>query len=184
MNTLETLMALFETYAVQISRSGDGYLAQEARRLLQSALSEVLAERDRKSEVIQKLWAERDQLRAEAERLKAQEPVAWRTFNGEGQYDIRNYEDNEDYRDKYIQRNPKYAHWVEPLYLASGAAHTDHPMRHYDRTYPACNGAAPTEPRLQWCETCGEGVTDFCRGKGIACPYGFKKLPQKETDRG
>ena len=46
------------------------------------------------------------------------EPVAWRTFDGEGGYDYRTYEDNEDYRINYIKRNgERYSHWVEPLYL-------------------------------------------------------------------
>ena len=45
-----------------------------------------------------------------------QEPVAWRTFDGEGGYDYRNYEDNEEYAKEWEQRNPKYKGWVEPLY--------------------------------------------------------------------
>jgi hypothetical protein len=46
-----------------------------------------------------------------------QEPVAWRTFDGEGGWDYRTYADNEHYRDNYIKRNgEKYASWVEPLY--------------------------------------------------------------------
>lgn len=45
------------------------------------------------------------------------EPVAWRTFDGEGGYDFRDYDMNENYRDEYIRRNgTKYASWVEPLY--------------------------------------------------------------------
>lgn len=48
-----------------------------------------------------------------------QEPAAWRTFDGEGGWDYRTYEDNENYRDEYIKRNgEKYASWVEPLYTA------------------------------------------------------------------
>jgi hypothetical protein len=47
------------------------------------------------------------------------EPVAWRTFDGEGGYDYRIFEDNENYRDEYIKRNgEKYASWVEPLYTS------------------------------------------------------------------
>lgn len=47
------------------------------------------------------------------------EPVAWRTFDGEGGYEYRSYEDNENYREEYIKRNgEKYASWVEPLYTA------------------------------------------------------------------
>lgn len=47
-----------------------------------------------------------------------QEPVAWRTFDGEGGYDYRTYEDNKDYAAKWAKRNPLYASWVEPLYTA------------------------------------------------------------------
>ena len=32
--------------------------------------------------------------------------------------------------------------------VLEGAAHTDHPMRHYDRTCPACNPDAPTLAEL------------------------------------
>jgi predicted Zn-ribbon and HTH transcriptional regulator len=45
-----------------------------------------------------------------------QQPVAWRTFDGEGGYDYRTYEDNENYRDEWDRRNPNHKGWVEPLY--------------------------------------------------------------------
>jgi hypothetical protein len=45
-----------------------------------------------------------------------QEPVAWRTFDGEGGYDYRTYEDNEDYAAEWAKRNPRHVGWVEPLY--------------------------------------------------------------------
>ena len=45
-----------------------------------------------------------------------QEPVAWRTFDGEGQYEYRAYEDNESYVDDWNKRNPNHKGWVEPLY--------------------------------------------------------------------
>jgi hypothetical protein len=44
------------------------------------------------------------------------EPVAWRTFDGEGGYDYRTYDDNENYRDEWDRRNPNHKGWVEPLY--------------------------------------------------------------------
>lgn len=47
-----------------------------------------------------------------------QEPVAWRTFDGEGGYDYRSYEMNENYDKEWAERNPNHAHWVEPLYTA------------------------------------------------------------------
>jgi len=55
--------------------------------------------------------------------LCEKEPVAWQTFDGEGGYDYRSYEDNEDYRDDYIKRNSNqkfYENWVIPLYRAWG----------------------------------------------------------------
>jgi hypothetical protein len=48
-----------------------------------------------------------------------QEPVAWRTFDGEGGYDYRTYEDNEDYAAEWAKRNPRHVGWVEPLYTTS-----------------------------------------------------------------
>lgn len=59
---------------------------------------------------------------AEVERLRdalaepVQEPAAWRTFDGEGGYDFRTYEDNEDYAAEWAKRNPRHVGWVEPLY--------------------------------------------------------------------
>jgi hypothetical protein len=48
-----------------------------------------------------------------------QEPVAWRTFDGEGQYQYRAYEENETYADDWNKRNPNHKGWVEPLYTHS-----------------------------------------------------------------
>ena len=45
-----------------------------------------------------------------------QEPVAWRTFDGEGGYDYRSYDDNENYAAEWAQRNPRHVDWVEALY--------------------------------------------------------------------
>jgi hypothetical protein len=48
-----------------------------------------------------------------------QEPLAWATFDGEGNFDFRSYEGNETYRDDYIKRTgKKYENWVLPLYVA------------------------------------------------------------------
>ena len=49
------------------------------------------------------------------------EPVAWRTFDGEGGYDYRTYEGNEDYAAEWAKRNPRQVGWVEPLYTAPSA---------------------------------------------------------------
>lgn len=55
--------------------------------------------------------------REDAMRLKEpeQEPVAWRTFDGEGNYEYRDYEMNENYDKEWAERNPNHAHWVQPL---------------------------------------------------------------------
>ena len=45
-----------------------------------------------------------------------QEPVAWRTFDGEGGYEYRSYDTNEQYAQEWEQRNPKHKGWGEPLY--------------------------------------------------------------------
>jgi hypothetical protein len=52
----------------------------------------------------------------EAALEQEQEPVAWRTFDGEGGYDYRTYDDNENYRDEWDKRNPNHKGWVQPLY--------------------------------------------------------------------
>jgi hypothetical protein len=50
-----------------------------------------------------------------------QEPVAWRTFDGEGGYDYRTYDMNEDYAKEWNERNPTHKGWVEPLYTTPPA---------------------------------------------------------------
>lgn len=58
------------------------------------------------------------QLRAElAKPVERVEPAAWRTFDGEGGYMFRAYEDNEDYQEWWEKRNQHHKGWVEPLYL-------------------------------------------------------------------
>ena len=54
------------------------------------------------------------------ERLVRCEPFAWATFDGEGGYDLRLYEENESYKDEWIARNgERYKDWVMPLYRES-----------------------------------------------------------------
>jgi len=50
------------------------------------------------------------------------EPVAWRTFDGEGGYDFRGYEWNEDYQSRWDANNPKHIGWVDALYPAETVA--------------------------------------------------------------
>ena len=53
--------------------------------------------------------------------------VAWRTFDGEGGYDYRSYEDDEDYHAGFIARNgPRYASWVEPLFIRRAGSNDGH----------------------------------------------------------
>ena len=52
-----------------------------------------------------------------AKPVERAEPAAWRTFDGEGGYMFRAYEDNEDYQEWWEKRNPHHKGWVEPLYL-------------------------------------------------------------------
>ena len=47
------------------------------------------------------------------------EVVAWRTCDGEGGYDYRTFEGNENYADEWAKRLPQHKGWVEPLTLAT-----------------------------------------------------------------
>jgi hypothetical protein len=58
------------------------------------------------------------QKRVDEKEKREHEPVAWRTFDGEGGYDYRSYEMNENYDKEWAERNPNHAHWVEPLYAS------------------------------------------------------------------
>jgi hypothetical protein len=50
------------------------------------------------------------------------DPFAWAEFDGEGGYDLRLYENNEDFNQEYVERNgEKYSGWVMPLYTAPPA---------------------------------------------------------------
>ena len=59
----------------------------------------------------------RAELAKPVEPVEPVEPAAWRTFDGEGGYMFRAYEDNEDYQEWWEKRNPHHKGWVEPLYL-------------------------------------------------------------------
>lgn len=52
----------------------------------------------------------------DASLAQTQEPVAWRTFDGEGGYEYRSHEDNESYADEWNKRNPNHSGWVDALY--------------------------------------------------------------------
>ena len=59
-----------------------------------------------------------DLLEEAADEIESYSQFAWATFDGEGGYDLRLYDMNEDYKDNYIERNgEKYKDWVVPLYI-------------------------------------------------------------------
>ena len=59
-----------------------------------------------------------DLLEESADEIESYVQFAWATFDGEGGYDLRLYDMNEDYKDDYIKRNgEKYKDWVIPLYV-------------------------------------------------------------------
>jgi len=62
----------------------------------------------------------------EALAVQAGDPFAWATFDGEGGYDLRLFEDNESYREQYVNRNGlRYLDWVIPLYTRPQQPLTD-----------------------------------------------------------
>ena len=74
-----------------------------------------------KEEVFDIICKERDQFKAEIERLKGGqgEAVAWKIFDGEGGYD---YSEDADYVENWKSVNgDKYASWVTPLYTSQPA---------------------------------------------------------------
>jgi hypothetical protein len=69
------------------------------------------------------MWRLEQAIRAAlAEPEQKPEPVAWRTFDGEYDYEYRGYKYNENYAAEWLERNPGYVGWVEPLYTAPPAA--------------------------------------------------------------
>lgn len=110
------------------------------------------------------------QLRAAIALRKALEtepelPVAWRTFDGEGGYDYRCYEMNENYDKEWAERNPNHKHWVEPLYTAPALVHPK-PSRLFSLQVGANfvlrrNKKAYTLVELQW--TPGMGTQYICK---------------------
>ena len=100
--------------------------------------------------------------RAKKALAQTQEPVAWRTFDGEGGYDYHSYEDNESYADDWNKRNPNHKGWVDKLYTRSQPKQEPEQMHlpciEYircctDKTCPKYKAAAT--PRLTWV-----GLTD------------------------
>ena len=89
------------------------------RALLEQAMNALLLPCDRwNKQQFKIVTAAAEAIRAElAKPVEPVEPAAWRTFDGEGGYMFRAYEDNEDYQEWFEKRNPHHKGWVEPLYL-------------------------------------------------------------------
>ena len=89
------------------------------RALLEQAMNALLLPCDRwNKQQFKIVTAAAEAIRAElAKPVEPVEPAAWRTFDGEGGYMFRAYEDNEDYQEWWEKRNPHHKGWVEPLYL-------------------------------------------------------------------
>jgi hypothetical protein len=86
---------------------------EEAIEVLEDASAEMLIETGDENYYGEAIAVLRQTLETEK-----QEPVAWRTFDGEGGYDYRSYEMNETYDKDWAERNPNHKGWVEPLYTA------------------------------------------------------------------
>ena len=44
-------------------------------------------------------------------------------------------------------------------------------------------GVVTAHLKLRWCDGCGEGVVDFCRGNTGRCPLDLSKIPQSGIDK-
>jgi hypothetical protein len=94
---------------------------EKAARLALDAMESALDESEANCHIACRaiLTAQIDALRAALEQAEPMvEPVAWRTFDGEGGFDYHTYAYNENYASEWEQRNPNHKGWVEPLYLA------------------------------------------------------------------
>jgi hypothetical protein len=79
-------------------------------------IAELLDSRIPKTEREHAAAREVEKLRQAIAEAEEQESVAWRTFDGEGNYEYCTYEMNENYAKEWAKRNPNHADWVDPLY--------------------------------------------------------------------
>jgi hypothetical protein len=111
-------------------------------KMAQDYAANVVKDMTRLETEVNALHAEIDSLHkrlsasAEQEQEQEQEPVAWRTFDGEGQYDYRTYEENEDYQSWREARHPTHKNWVEPLYTAPPQQEKQDPVEYQMRMRP------------------------------------------------
>ena len=90
--------------------------AEKERDALSAELSKQQALTDAAQHIAGVAQSRANRLQTKIAELEQQDPVAWRTFDGEGGYDYRSYEDNENYKLGWDARNPNHIGWVEPLY--------------------------------------------------------------------
>jgi len=104
------------------------------------------------------------------------EPVAWRTFDGEGGYDYRDYELNEDYGYWWEERHPNHKGWVQPLYTDPTPCQTCEALA---RTVMMDQTSHDTPPQREWQGLTDEEIrrTDHHRVDG-AYDYSFKQGAQ------
>jgi hypothetical protein len=81
------------------------------------------------------------------------EPVAWRTFDGEGGYEYRSYEMNENYGAEWLKRNPNHKGWVELLYADPTPCQTCEALARTVMMDQTSHDTAP--PQREW-----QGLTD------------------------
>ena len=62
-------------------------------------------------------WPSAEHNVSESTQTALQEPVAWRTYDGEGNYEYRDFYGNEQYQEEWNKSNPRFTSWVDPLYL-------------------------------------------------------------------
>jgi hypothetical protein len=128
---------------------------------------------------------------AEAKSAAVQEPVAWRTFDGEGGYDYRTYDMNESYAKEWNERNPNHKGWVEPLYTTPPAQPAPVALRDAlagalssvyvcGRVWDAWSVGTMTEDDFQPAAECDEVLDSLVEAVAKATPPAAQPAPVQE----
>ena len=128
----------------------DGHMVYRKETAI-TALKERLAQ----EKALQALHNENERLGLYKDAYAEQEPVAWRTFDGEGLYFYCSYEDNETYADVWNKRNPNHKGWVEPLYTI--------PPAQPQRTWVWLTDEDIGDAYVAWDDADGASFADFAR---------------------
>jgi len=105
------------------------------------------------------------------------EVVAWRTFDGEGGYEYRDFEGNENYAVEWTKRNPRHKGWVEALTLATPKPEpmTSDPVAEVPNAMKIVTAALLSDPEYAWAWHCNiamaahdEGVGHYAANKAAA----------------